>query len=138
MADLVSAISDDTNIGCHRNGRYKIGHYGTSASGLLSQCFDHGGVAALRHGQVFFFTQTADNGTNTESSFQTGYDFAANSTVTITIGDEEFRMLTAGSNAWLEKIERDMHRDFWMSAEEAVAYGLAGKIVRQEREVPAA
>lgn len=37
----------------------------------------------------------------------------------------------------LEKIERDMHRDFWMSAEEAVAYGLAGKIVRHEREVPA-
>jgi ATP-dependent Clp protease protease subunit len=38
----------------------------------------------------------------------------------------------------MERIERDMHRDFWMSAEEAVAYGLAGKIVRQEREIPAA
>ena len=38
----------------------------------------------------------------------------------------------------MEKIERDMHRDFWMSAEEAVAYGLAGKIVHQESEVPAA
>jgi ATP-dependent Clp protease protease subunit len=38
----------------------------------------------------------------------------------------------------MERIERDMHRDFWMSAEEAVAYGLAGKIVHQEREMPAA
>lgn len=36
----------------------------------------------------------------------------------------------------LEKIERDMHRDFWMAAEEAVAYGLAGKIVRSEKDVP--
>ena len=37
----------------------------------------------------------------------------------------------------LEKIERDMHRDFWMTAEEAVAYGLAGRVVRSESEVPA-
>jgi ATP-dependent Clp protease protease subunit len=36
----------------------------------------------------------------------------------------------------LEKIEKDMHRDFWMAAEEAVAYGLAGKIVRSEKDVP--
>ena len=38
----------------------------------------------------------------------------------------------------MDKIERDMHRDFWMSAEEAVAYGLVGKIVHNAREVPAA
>jgi ATP-dependent Clp protease, protease subunit len=37
----------------------------------------------------------------------------------------------------MEKIERDMHRDFWMSAEEALAYGLVGKIVRNSREIPA-
>lgn len=37
----------------------------------------------------------------------------------------------------MEKIERDMHRDFWMSAEEAVAYGLVGKIVQNARELPA-
>ena len=29
----------------------------------------------------------------------------------------------------LEQIERDMHRDYWMSAEEAVAYGLVDKVV---------
>ena len=37
----------------------------------------------------------------------------------------------------LEKIEKDMHRDFWMAAEEAVNYGLVGKLVRHEREMPA-
>lgn len=63
--------------------------------------------ASLRHGEVFFFLQTGNNGGNTESSFQTGYDFAANSTVTVTIGDDEFRMLTEGNNAWLEKVERE-------------------------------
>ena len=35
----------------------------------------------------------------------------------------------------MDKIERDMHRDFWMSAEEAVAYGLVHKIVHNTREL---
>jgi ATP-dependent Clp protease, protease subunit len=38
----------------------------------------------------------------------------------------------------MEKIERDMHRDFWMSAEEAVAYGLVHKIVHHSREITGA
>jgi len=38
----------------------------------------------------------------------------------------------------LERIERDMHRDFWMAAEEAVAYGLCGKIARSEKDLPGA
>jgi ATP-dependent Clp protease protease subunit len=36
----------------------------------------------------------------------------------------------------LEKIEKDMHRDYWMSAEEAVAYGLASRIVVREHDLP--
>jgi len=35
----------------------------------------------------------------------------------------------------LEKIEKDTDRDFWMSAEEAVKYGLVGKIVTSQREI---
>jgi ATP-dependent Clp protease protease subunit len=35
----------------------------------------------------------------------------------------------------LEQIKKDTDRDFWMSAEEAVAYGLVGKIVRNRNEV---
>ena len=35
----------------------------------------------------------------------------------------------------LEKIERDTDRNFWLSAEEAVSYGLVGRIVSNAREM---
>ena len=35
----------------------------------------------------------------------------------------------------LEQIKKDTDRDFWMSAEEALAYGLVGKIVSHRNEV---
>jgi len=35
----------------------------------------------------------------------------------------------------LEQIKKDTDRDFWMSAEEAMAYGLVGKIVRHRNEI---
>jgi len=35
----------------------------------------------------------------------------------------------------LEQIKKDTDRDFWMSAEEAMAYGLVGKIVRHRSEI---
>ena len=35
----------------------------------------------------------------------------------------------------LERLEGDMHRDYWMSAEECVAYGLVGKVVTTADEV---
>ncbi|MEM1105972.1 MAG: ATP-dependent Clp protease proteolytic subunit [Pseudomonadota bacterium] len=35
----------------------------------------------------------------------------------------------------LEKIKEDTDRDFWMSAEEAVEYGLVGKIVQHQKEI---
>jgi len=63
--------------------------------------------SSLRHGEVFFFMQTSDGESDTESSFQTGYDFAKNSVVTVTIGDDSFRMLTEGNNAWLDQLERE-------------------------------
>lgn len=93
-------------------GQFNSWSAATYDKGDLTHCFIMSKPAAedpssLRHGDVFFFVQTADNGKNTESSFQTGYDFAANSTVTVTIGDDEFRMLTQGSNAWLEQVESE-------------------------------
>jgi ATP-dependent Clp protease protease subunit len=36
----------------------------------------------------------------------------------------------------IDKIEKDMHRDFWMTAEEAVEYGLVDKIVESEKDLP--
>lgn len=35
----------------------------------------------------------------------------------------------------LERIEKDTDRDYWMSAEQAVEYGLVGKIVQNAREI---
>ncbi len=35
----------------------------------------------------------------------------------------------------IEKIKRDMDRDYWMLAEEAKAYGLVGRIVKSQSEV---
>lgn len=64
--------------------------------------------ATLRHGDVFFFIQTSEEADHkTESSFQTGYDFARDSIVKVTIGDETFQMLTSGRNAWLKRLERE-------------------------------
>jgi ATP-dependent Clp protease protease subunit len=36
----------------------------------------------------------------------------------------------------LEKLEEDMHRDYWMSAEETIQYGLTGKIVESIEDLP--
>ncbi|MEM7331828.1 MAG: ATP-dependent Clp protease proteolytic subunit [Chloroflexota bacterium] len=35
----------------------------------------------------------------------------------------------------LEKVEKDTDRNFWMSAQEAIKYGLVGKIIQNESEV---
>lgn len=35
----------------------------------------------------------------------------------------------------LERIEKDTDRDYWMSAEQAVEYGLVGKIVQNARDI---
>jgi ATP-dependent Clp protease protease subunit len=35
----------------------------------------------------------------------------------------------------VERIEKDTDRDYWMSAEEAIEYGLVGKIVHEASEV---
>ncbi len=45
------------------------------------------------------------------------------------------KMLAAGTGQTLAKIKKDTDRDFWMSAEEAVKYGLVGKIVTSQSEV---
>ena len=36
----------------------------------------------------------------------------------------------------IERIEKDTHRNFWLSAEEACAYGLAGRIISSINEMP--
>lgn len=44
-------------------------------------------------------------------------------------------MFAAATGQKLKKIEDDTDRDYWMSPEEAIKYGLAGKIVKSVNEV---
>ena len=93
-------------------GQFGDWNAATYAKGDLARCFimikpSSEEPSGLRHGEVFFFVQTGNKSSDTESSFQTGYDFARNSVVTVTIGDDSFRMLTSGNNAWLQRLERE-------------------------------
>ncbi len=45
------------------------------------------------------------------------------------------RIFAEATGQPLEKIKEDTDRDFWMSAEEAVNYGLVGKIVQTRAEI---
>lgn len=62
----------------------------------------------LTHGDVVFFVQTRDeDAVRTESSFLTGYNFAKDSMIKVTIGDDTFQMFTSGQSAWLRRLERE-------------------------------
>ncbi|MEO9971992.1 MAG: ATP-dependent Clp protease proteolytic subunit [Hyphomonadaceae bacterium] len=45
------------------------------------------------------------------------------------------KIFAAATGQTLAKIKKDTDRDFWMSAQEAVKYGLVGKIVNSQSEV---
>jgi ATP-dependent Clp protease protease subunit len=45
------------------------------------------------------------------------------------------RIFAEATGQPIDKIKRDVDRDYWMQAEEAKAYGLVGKIVRSATEV---
>lgn len=45
------------------------------------------------------------------------------------------KIFAAATGQTLERIKKDTDRDHWMTAEEAVAYGLVGKIVTSHKEI---
>ncbi|MDR3500776.1 MAG: ATP-dependent Clp protease proteolytic subunit [Parvibaculum sp.] len=45
------------------------------------------------------------------------------------------RIFASATGQTYEKIVADTHRDHWMNAEEALAYGVAGKIIRSAAEI---
>ncbi|MCA8972997.1 MAG: ATP-dependent Clp protease proteolytic subunit, partial [Planctomycetes bacterium] len=45
------------------------------------------------------------------------------------------RIVSEATGRSIEEIERDVHRDFWLPAEEGVAYGLADRIVTSRQEI---
>ena len=44
-------------------------------------------------------------------------------------------IVVEGDDKTLEQIKKDTDRDYWMSAEQALAYGLVGKIVTTHAEI---
>jgi ATP-dependent Clp protease protease subunit len=45
------------------------------------------------------------------------------------------RIFAEATGKSLEQIKKDTDRDFWMSAQEAMDYGLVGKIIQHRNEV---
>jgi len=45
------------------------------------------------------------------------------------------RLIARETGQTYEKVVKDTHRNFWMSAEQAVEYGLVGKIITDASEV---
>jgi ATP-dependent Clp protease protease subunit len=45
------------------------------------------------------------------------------------------KIFAAATGQTLEQIKKDTDRDYWMSAEQALAYGLVGKIVTTHSEI---
>ncbi len=86
-------------------GQFSDWSAATYEQGSAQRCFIMGKPSAeepssLRHGDVFFFVQNGGSDSNTESSFQTGYDFAKNSVVTVTIGGSSGGSGNSGSTNW--------------------------------------
>ncbi|MBU1175524.1 MAG: ATP-dependent Clp protease proteolytic subunit [Alphaproteobacteria bacterium] len=48
------------------------------------------------------------------------------------------RLFSEATGQSIERIEKDMERDYWMNTDEALAYGLLGKVVQSEAELAAA
>ena len=58
---------------------------------------------SLNHGDMFFFvSQRPGQQASFEPQFIAGYDFQANSKVTVSVGDKSFTMFTRGKSAWVE------------------------------------
>lgn len=53
----------------------------------------------------------------------------------IKMKDRLNRLFAEATGQDFDKIEKDSDRDFWMSPDEAIAYGLVGKVVQSARDV---
>lgn len=62
-------------------------------------------------------------------------DVEINAREMIKTKDKLNRLIADATNQPLERVEKDTQRDYWLGAEEAVAYGIAGKVVKSVAEV---
>lgn len=62
-------------------------------------------------------------------------DIAIEAEQILQMRDRINRLFARATGQPVERIERDTNRNFWLSAEDAVAYGLVGKIVERASEI---
>jgi ATP-dependent Clp protease, protease subunit len=64
-------------------------------------------------------------------------DIAIQATQILLIRDRIARVIAQQTGQPLEKVARDIDRDFWMNAEEAMAYGIVSRIINHQADLPA-
>lgn len=69
------------------------------------------------------------------SLFGTASDIEINANEIIKLRERYNRIVAEETQKSLEKINADADRDFWLSAEEAIEYGLVGKVVSSHKEL---
>jgi ATP-dependent Clp protease protease subunit len=62
-------------------------------------------------------------------------DVAISAVEIVKLRERANKLIAAETGKPLEKVERDTNRDYWMSPEEALEYGLISKIIRSHRDV---
>ncbi|WP_425257679.1 ATP-dependent Clp protease proteolytic subunit [Rubrivivax sp. RP6-9] len=62
-------------------------------------------------------------------------DIAIQAREIIKVRERIARVVAAQTGQKLEKVLADMERDYWMSAEEAVAYGIVSRIIERQTEL---
>jgi ATP-dependent Clp protease, protease subunit len=63
-------------------------------------------------------------------------DIAIQATQILLIRDRIARVIAQQTGQPLEKVARDIDRDFWMNAEEAMAYGIVSRIINHQADLP--
>ncbi len=93
-----------------------------------------GRVVAVRRGDILLFVSfIPGSNVSGQVSFTGGYPFRDDSTVSLTIGDEEFDLFTEGEMAWAEDEAADARIVAAMKAgAEAVLVGMSSRGTRTE------
>ncbi len=89
----------------------------------------NGQTVQVRRGDILMFvTYRPDQDVNGEISFSGGYPFAADSTVSVEIGDETFQLFTSGDWAWPANPEDDARLKAAMEAgAQAIVTGISSR-----------
>jgi ATP-dependent Clp protease protease subunit len=62
-------------------------------------------------------------------------DVAISAVEIVKLRERANKLIAAETGKPLEKVERDTNRDYWMSPEEALEYGLIGRIIHSHRDI---